>query len=115
MRLEPRDVLIGPGLERAGRGHLGTAQRTLIVVRITHLLGLQPNWTYPARGWDRCGCNFTSPDQQHATLSRRLTSPIPKAPQAVEAFLDGKCLAEALGQIEALVPVVIFELHFRRK
>jgi hypothetical protein len=60
-------------------------------------------------------CSVTFPDQQHATLSLSLTSPIPKAPESIEASLDGKSLAEALDHIEALIPVVLFELLYPRK
>ena len=37
-------------------------------------------------------CNVTFPNQEHATLSLSLTSPIPKAPQSIESFLGGKSL-----------------------
>ena len=60
-------------------------------------------------------CNVTFPNQEHATLSLSLTSPIPKAPQSIDASLDGRCLAAALDQIEALAHGVIFELLYPRK
>jgi hypothetical protein len=49
------------------------------------------------------------------TLSVRLTFPIPKAPQSIEASLGGKSLAETLGQTEVPIPAAICELPYPRK
>jgi hypothetical protein len=60
-------------------------------------------------------CNVTFPDQEHATLQLRLTAPMPKAPQSIESSLAGPTLSEALGRVEELVPVILFELLYPRK